>query len=99
MFLAGDILRVINGPDKGMEGAVVAVRMFATDRGYYLQGGEGDLYDPKNVELVRKREGGNPCGAECDNRSHDQIDTCDHCRGMCWCEVKRRVANRRDPSA
>ena len=87
MYLAGDVLRVTSGPDEGKEMAVVSVRMFATDSGYYLKGGQG-LYGPSEVELAHRREGGNPCGTECSTRSHDLIDTCDHCRGVCFCEYR-----------
>ncbi|BBB01109.1 hypothetical protein RVR_8365 [Actinacidiphila reveromycinica] len=55
--------------------------MFATDAGYYLRGGDG-LYAPRDVELV-ERAASNPCGAACDERDHDLIRTCDHCRGAC----------------
>jgi hypothetical protein len=82
MHLAGDWLTVVDGPDKGQTLPVASVRMYATDNGYYLVGGNG-LYRPREVTLARGRTGGNPCGSPCDGRSHELVDTCDHCRGMC----------------
>lgn len=85
---AGDTVRVLEGPGMGRELVVSSVRMFATDNGYYLHGGDG-LYPPKQVELVTERTGGNPCGTECDSRKHNLVDTCDHCRGVCQCTAHR----------
>ena len=84
MHKAGDWLSIIAGPDKGKTLQVSAVRMFATDAGYYLRGGRG-LYEPRNVQLARARDGGNPCARPCSNSQHDSIGTCDHCRGVCRC--------------
>ncbi|MDV9186829.1 hypothetical protein R6L23_01015 [Streptomyces sp. SR27] len=84
MHMAGDWLTVLDGPDKGKTLPVASVRMFATDNGYYLVGGAG-LYDPRMVVLTCERSDGNPCGAPCDDRQHDALKTCDHCRGMCRC--------------
>lgn len=83
---AGDTVLVLEGPDKGRALTVSSVRMFATDNGYYLQGGSG-LYSPQQVELAAERTDGNPCGATCDARKHSVIDTCDHCRGTCRCAL------------
>jgi hypothetical protein len=69
--------------------------MFATDNGYYLQGGSG-LYSPQQVELAAERADGNPCGTACDARKHSVIDTCDHCRGTCRCALYRELAT--DPA-
>ncbi|MGW3387318.1 hypothetical protein [Streptomyces cinereoruber] len=88
---AGDEVLVLEGPEKGQTLTVSAVRMFAADNGYYLKGGSG-LYPPKQVELVTERPNGNPCGAECDERNHDLVNTCDHCRGACFCTLRQEIA-------
>ncbi|GGV19843.1 hypothetical protein GCM10010275_71890 [Streptomyces litmocidini] len=74
---AGDHVLITAGFGAGETREITSVRMFATDSGYYLRGGDG-LYEHRNVALARERTG-NPC----DTRSHDLIDTCDHCRGIC----------------
>jgi hypothetical protein len=86
MHKAGDWLTIVDGPDQGATLQVVSVRMFATDNGYYLAGGAG-LYSPGRVVLARERTDGNPCGAPCDDHQHDELRTCDHCRGMCLCHL------------
>ncbi|MGQ4393822.1 hypothetical protein ACN6K5_003608 [Streptomyces violaceoruber] len=88
---AGDTVLVLDGPEKGRRLTVSSVRMFATDNGYYLKGGDG-LYSPKQVELAAERTAGNPCGSACEERKHDLIDTCDHCRGVCFCWLDREMA-------
>ncbi len=84
MHKAGDLVTVLEGPDKGRALTVRSVRMFATDNGYYLAGGAG-LYGPRMVALKQERTGGNPCREPCDAREHGLIRTCDHCRGVCSC--------------
>jgi hypothetical protein len=89
MHRAGDLITItIDGPLKGRTVEITAVRMFATDSGYYAKGIDG-LLDPKDVTLTQERTGGNPCGTDCDPRSHDLVHTCDHCRGVCLCRIKR----------
>jgi len=78
---AGDRVRILRGPRPGDTREITHVRMFATDAGYYLRGGDG-LYAPSDVELV-ERAASNPCGTPCDARTHDSIGTCDHCLGTC----------------
>jgi hypothetical protein len=85
------MVRILEGPEKGQTLPVSSVRMFATDNGYYLKGGSG-LYSPKQVELAAGRTAGNPCGAPCEDRKHDLIDTCDHCCGVCYCILRREMA-------
>ncbi len=82
MYRAGDLVTITDGELKGRTGEIVAVRMFATDNGYYLKGVEG-LIPPSDVVLVQERAGGNPCGAECDPGPYCSQHTCDHCRGVC----------------
>lgn len=82
MHKAGDWLTILEGPSNGKTLEVMSVRMFASDGGYYLVGGAG-LYSPRMVALARERTGGNPCGQAFDDRMHDLLKTCDHCRGMC----------------
>ncbi|MFH8257578.1 hypothetical protein [Streptomyces roseolus] len=94
--VAGDIVLVLEGPEKGQTLAVSSVRMFAADNGYYLKGGSG-LYPPKQVKLVAERPAGNPCGAECEEREHDLVGTCYHCRGQCFCTLRREIAADRTP--
>lgn len=84
MYKAGDVVTVLEGPDRGRALTVRIVRMFATDNGYYLAGGAG-LYGPRMVALERERTGGNPCGEPCDAGEHGLIGTCYHCRGVCSC--------------
>ncbi|MYU24616.1 hypothetical protein [Streptomyces sp. SID8352] len=88
---AGDRVSVLEGPERGQCLTVSAVRMFATDSGYYLRGGSG-LYPPAHVELASARADGNPCGSSCEDRTHDLIGTCDHCRGVCHCTLYREPA-------
>ncbi|MET9956018.1 hypothetical protein ABZ135_31360 [Streptomyces sp. NPDC006339] len=84
MHKAGDWLTITRGPDKGKTLQVSSVRMFAADNGYYLCGGRG-LYSPKDVQMDRARDGGNPCAAPCTARQHDLTGVCDHCLGVCRC--------------
>lgn len=89
---AGDLVRIIGRWHTGEEKVVSSVRMYATDNGYYFHGVDG-LIPPKDVELVRRHEGPvNPCGSECERE--DVSHTCYCCRGVCWCEIKDRVAAR-----
>ena len=87
MHKAGDWLTVLDGPDRGRTLQVAVVRMFATDCGYYFKGGAG-LYPPETVCLARERTDGNPCGVPCDARQHSDLNTCDHCRGVCLCHLR-----------
>lgn len=87
MYKAGDHVLILIGEETGKTLPITSVRMFATDRGYYVRGGEG-LYAPDQVRLVRERENGNPCGQLCDQRSHQTLKTCDHCRGVCTCKYR-----------
>lgn len=91
MHRAGDILRITGRYHTGEEKAVSSVRMYATDNGYYFRGVDG-LIPPKDTELVRRHEGPNPCGSVCERA--DEAHTCYCCRGVCWCEVQRSVAER-----
>ncbi|MGV9278028.1 hypothetical protein [Streptomyces griseosporeus] len=91
MYRAGDTVLVLEGPEAGQSLMISSVRMFATDNGYYLRGGSG-LYSPKQVQLAAERTGGNPCGEPCNDRKHDLIGTCDHCRGQCNCALYRALA-------
>lgn len=88
MHKAGDLVTVLDGPDQGQTLPIRSVRMFATDNGYYLVGGAG-LYSPHMVALARERTHGNPCGEPCDARAHREVETCDHCRGVCHCHLAR----------
>lgn len=84
MHRAGDWLTVLEGPNQGRTLQIAAVRMFASDRGYYLHGDtEGWLHSPRQITLARERDGGNPCGTPCDNRHHDATGSCYCCRGVC----------------
>ncbi|MEU2309371.1 hypothetical protein [Streptomyces misionensis] len=94
MYRAGDRLAVLDGPEAGQTLVVAAVRRFAADPGYYLQEGSG-LYWPDQVTLAEERTGGNPCGTSCDQRDHDLLKDCDHCRGQCNCEILREIAGDR----
>lgn len=89
MYRAGDWITITSGHQEGRTVEVFAVRMFATDSGYYAKGVDG-LLPPSRVTLARERTGGNPCGTECDTRSHALVRTCDHCRGMCFCHLSQR---------
>lgn len=90
MYRVGDILRIIGKHHTGEEKAVSSVRMYATDNGYYFPGVDG-LVPPRDVELVRRSKDGNPCGVVCE-RDEDPRHTCEHCRGVCFCEVNKRVS-------
>ncbi|MGW2594771.1 hypothetical protein ACWCXC_31520 [Streptomyces sp. NPDC001515] len=83
MYKAGDKLTVHVGTLAGQVREITSVRVFATDNGYYVKGGEG-LYGPDQVSLYAERTGGNPCGADCDARDHRMIGVCDHCTGKCF---------------
>lgn len=87
MFRAGDVVKLLVGEQDGREAVIHAVRYYATDCGYYVEGGEG-LYGPDQVEFVRERAGGNPCGVECDAKWHADNQMCGHCRGRCLCRMK-----------
>lgn len=87
-YRAGDIVEVVAGPGVGLVAPVSTVRVFAADCGYYLRGGEG-LYAPQDVQLVSRREGGNPCGTVCDDSQHDAHGICEHCQGVCRCWLYR----------
>jgi hypothetical protein len=87
-YKAGDIVTVINGPHNGQTATIGSVRMFASDSGYYLNGIDG-LVSHKNVALHQERQGPNPCGSPCIQKDHDLLDTCDHCRGVCLCSIRR----------
>jgi len=87
MHRAGDWVTILSGPGAGETREITHVRMFATDNGYHLRGGDG-LYGPRQVALARERTDGNPCGAPCSERSHNLIGTCDHCRGACICHLR-----------
>jgi hypothetical protein len=86
-YKAGDIVTVTIGPNAGLIAEITSVRMFATDSGYYLRGGEG-LYAHRDVIFTRARTDGNPCGKPCSTSDHAAIDTCDHCRGVCLCRIR-----------
>lgn len=84
MYRAGDQVKILIGALTGTVRTVHSVRMYATDKGYYVRGGEG-LYGPDQVEFVAASPDGNPCGAPCDDRTHESAGYthCDHCRGAC----------------
>jgi len=90
MYRAGDWVTITAGELQGQTLEIAAVRMFATDRGYYFRGVDG-LIPSDRVSLARERIGGNPCGTECDGRRHELIGTCDHCRGKCHCYLRRNA--------
>lgn len=93
MYRAGDLIIITAGELEGQTVEITAVRMFATDNGYYAKG-VGGLLPPSHVILVRERIGGNPCGTDCTAERSGTVHTCDHCRGVCYCEIKRAVAAR-----
>jgi hypothetical protein len=88
MYRAGDWITITSGALAGRTVEISAVRMFATDAGYYAKGVDG-LLPPDRVVLAQERTGGNPCGTPCDTRWHRNLHTCDHCRGMCFCRLGR----------
>ncbi|MER6605653.1 hypothetical protein ABT282_07000 [Streptomyces sp. NPDC000927] len=81
MHSAGDKVKILVGELEGTVREITWVRIFATDKGYYVKGGEG-LYAPDQVELVEAVEG-NPCGSLCDARHHSLVGACGHCMGKC----------------
>lgn len=89
MYRAGDFITITSGDLQGQTVEITRVRMFATDSGYYAKEIDG-LLSPSQVTLAYRRTNGNPCGAACDNRKHTpMLDTCDHCRGTCFCKFTR----------
>lgn len=90
MYRAGDVVQVVAGAAAGHVGTVSSVRWFAADRGYYC--GAGGLIPAADVVLMRVRDGGNPCGVGCDMRLHEDVGSCEHCRGVCDC---RRIRGTR----
>jgi hypothetical protein len=93
-FKAGDFVTIIRGPGTGKTHEIAAVRMFATDSGYYLHDGDG-LYAHRDVVLAHERTNGNPCGTPCSDRDHESLDTCEHCRGTCFCRLLNTPAEKR----
>ncbi|MFE0801097.1 hypothetical protein [Streptomyces sp. NPDC058812] len=94
MYRAGDLITITAGALQGRTVEITAVRMYATDNGYYGKDVAG-LLPPSHVTLARERAGGNPCGTDCTTERIGTVHTCDHCCGMCYCEAKRTVAARR----
>ncbi|CAK7286352.1 hypothetical protein SGPA1_40612 [Streptomyces misionensis JCM 4497] len=54
------------------------------------RGGRGGHFGPRPGAPARERTGGNPCGTTRDQRDHDLLKDCDHCRGQCNCEDRQR---------